>query len=157
MLPNMRQHFTSSLAWSSHPEPGLRAGFVAPFGPGSVACLGTSPTIVRDPFLSCVAWASHVFRLTSGLGERSSSPPREISLRLAALRGRRFHVRCELILATVLRLRKLTPLALVVRNLQKSISSNFRGINLVVGGHFASDGSRGGREITAQFTSISFL
>jgi len=53
MLPNMRQHFTSSLAWSSHPEPGLRAGFVAPFGPGSVACLGTSPTIVRDPFLSC--------------------------------------------------------------------------------------------------------
>src|SRR5437868_11404127 len=66
----MRQHFTSSLAWSSHPEPGLRAGFVAPFGPGSVACLGTSPTIVRDPFLSCVAWASHVFRLTSGLGIR---------------------------------------------------------------------------------------
>src|SRR5882672_11482206 len=73
MLPNMRQHFTSSLAWSSHPEPGLRAGFVAPFGPGSVACLGTSPTIVRDPFLSCVAWASHVFRLTSGLGRGSPS------------------------------------------------------------------------------------
>src|SRR5437762_10897417 len=78
----MRQHFTSSLAWSSHPEPGLRAGFVAPFGPGSVACLGTSPTIVRDPFLSCMAWASHVFGLTSGLVSRHArkSPTESIVL-----------------------------------------------------------------------------